>query len=75
MSIAINFGRVGIYNEEFPSIKLRGLARWRKLFWLLHHHCDKAIATKLGEVVTYYKKLQPIKSHNPLNTCSREVTW
>ena len=75
MSIAINFGRVGIYNEEFPSVKSRGLARWRKPFWLLHHHCDKAIATKLGEVVTYYKKLQPIKSHNPLNTCSREVTW
>ena len=21
MSMAINFGRVGIYNEEFPSIK------------------------------------------------------
>ena len=29
-------------------------------------------ATKLGKVVTYYKKLQPIKSHNLMNTWSRD---
>ena len=31
-------------------------------------------ATKLDNVMTYYKKRQPIKPHNPLNMCSREVT-
>ena len=31
------------------------------------------MATKLNEVVTYYKKIQPINSHNPLNKWSREV--
>ena len=28
----------------------------------------RPMATKLGKVVTYYKKLNPIKSHSPLNT-------
>ena len=32
-----------------------------------------SIATKLGKVVTYYKKLQPVKSRNPLRTWSRKV--
>ena len=32
------------------------------------------MATKLGKVVTYYDKPQPIKSQNTLNTCLREVT-
>ena len=32
------------------------------------------MATKRSKVVTYYQKLQPIKSHNPLDTWSREVT-
>ena len=35
----------------------------------------RPMATKLGKVVTYGKKLQPIKSHNPVNTGSREVKW
>ena len=35
----------------------------------------KPMATKGSKVVTYYKKFQPIKSHNPLNTWSREVKW
>ena len=33
------------------------------------------IATKLGRVVTYHKGLPPIKSHDPLITCSFEITW
>ena len=32
------------------------------------------MATKLGIVATYYKKLQPIKSYNHLNMWSRKVT-
>ena len=35
----------------------------------------RPMATKRGKVVTYYKKLQPVKSHNLLNTWSHEVTW
>ena len=31
------------------------------------------MATKFGKVVTYYKKIEPIKSYNPLNMWSREV--
>ena len=30
------------------------------------------MAMKLDKVVTYYKKLQPIKSHNLLKTWSRD---
>ena len=33
------------------------------------------MATKLDKLVTYYKKLEPIQSHNPWNTLSREITW
>ena len=54
MSMATNFGRVGIYNKEFPSIK--------SPYPLITRHT----ATKLCTVMTYYKKLQPIKSHKPL---------
>ena len=35
----------------------------------------RPMVTKLDKVVTYFKKLQPIKSHNQLNTWSRDVTW
>ena len=31
------------------------------------------MATKFGKVSTYYKEIQTIKSHNPLNTWSCEV--
>ena len=34
----------------------------------------RPMATKCGKVVTYYKKLQPIKSHNPLNMWPSKVT-
>ena len=33
------------------------------------------MSTKHGKVVTYREGLPPLKSHNPLNTWSREVTW
>ena len=34
----------------------------------------RPMATKRGRVVTYYKELQPIKSHNPLNML-HDVSW
>ena len=73
MPMAINFGRVGIYNKEFPAIKspdplITFLAAGSLLPLTVK-------ATKLGKVVTYYKKLQPIKSQNPLNTWPSKVTW
>ena len=33
------------------------------------------MAAKLSKVVTFHKKIQPIKSQNSLNSWSREVTW
>ena len=33
----------------------------------------RPMAIKLGKVVSYYKELPRIKSHNPLNTWSHEV--
>ena len=35
----------------------------------------RLVFTKLGKVVASCKKLQPIKSSNPLNMWSCEVTW
>ena len=32
----------------------------------------RPMATKCGNLVTYYKKMQPIKYHNPLNTRSHD---
>ena len=32
------------------------------------------MVTKIGKVITNYENLLPIKSHNPLNTWSCEVT-
>ena len=79
MSVAIKLGRVGIYNDEFPSITSPGFL----IMWFLQGHVicfsccitatTRRMATKLGKVVTYNKKLQLIKSHNPLNTWSGEV--
>ena len=61
--MAINFGKVGIYNEEFPSMKSADP---------LISCSGKVI--KLGKIVTYYKQLPSMKSHNPLNTLSQEAT-
>ena len=70
--MAINFGWVGIYNVEFPSIKVT--RSFDRMVLQSHvRHTKRPKATKLGKVVTYYKKPQPIKSRNPLNTQSREV--
>ena len=80
MSVAINCGRLGINNEEFPSIKSpEPLILWSHM--VLQDHVNyfsccittTTRPTKIGKVVTYYEKLQPIKSHNPLNTWSCEV--
>ena len=35
----------------------------------------KFMAIKLGKVVSYYKVLPCIKSHNPLKSCYVEITW
>ena len=71
--MAISFGNVGIYNEEFSSIKSPDpLQGHIKYFGCCITTTTRPMATKLGKVVTYYKKLQPIKSDNPLNTWSRK---
>ena len=59
MSMAINFVSVGTYNDKFPSIffdrvVLQGHVK--------HISCSittttRPMATKLGKLVTYYKKL------------------
>ena len=33
------------------------------------------IATKFGRVVTYYDGILAIKSHDPLTTWSKQITW
>ena len=80
MSMAINFGRMGIYNEKFPSLVLPDslyhavLQGFANNFSCSITITTRSMAIKLGKVVTYYQKLQPIKIHNPLNTWAREVT-
>ena len=73
MSMAINFGRVEIYNEGFSSMKSPDpLITWSYKFMVLQlFSCcitttTKPIGTKSDKVVTYSKKLQAIKSQ-PLN--------
>ena len=72
--MTINSGRVGICHEEIPSIKSPDpLIKWScKVMQILlaalfttatKPMAKKPMATKLGKVVTYYKKLQPIKLH------------
>ena len=80
MFMAINFGRVGIYHEEFPCTKSTGsfhhmvLAGHVNYFSCCITTTIKPMITKLGKVVTYYKKIQFIKSHDALNTWPHEVT-
>ena len=54
----------------------RGVARHVKCFLYSIITTTRPIATKLCKVVTCYEKLQPFnfKSHNLLNTWSREAT-
>ena len=75
MSMAINFGRVRIYNKEFPAIKffirvfdyvvLQGQTNY---FSCCITTNTRPVATKLSKAVTSIEKLQPIKSQNPLDT-------
>ena len=72
MPMAINFGRLGIYNEGFPFIKSSDpLITWSSKVTNYFTCCitttTRPMATNLGKVVTYSNKIQPIKSHNPLN--------
>ena len=74
MSMAINFGRVEIYKRGFPFHKVtRSFDHVFLKGQIKYCNCcitttARAIATKLGKLVTCHKKLQSIKSHNPLNT-------
>ena len=70
MSMAINFGRVWIYNKEFLSTKLPDhLITWScKVTWnilVCTTAMTRPMTNKLGKVVTCYTKLQPI-SHTTL---------
>ena len=69
----------GIYNAELPSITSQGPS----LMWSCNvtgnircyiSTTTGHFATKLSKVVPYYEKLPHIKSHNPLNTWSPEIT-
>ena len=80
MSMAINFGRAGKCNKDFSFIKspdplnhmvLQGHLKYFSC--CITTAATRPMTTKLGKVVTYYKKHQSIKSHNPLNTRSRGV--
>ena len=66
--MATKLDRVGIYNEELPSIRSQGpLIMWSyKVMGKI-----RPIGTKIDRVVTYYEKLPPVKSQNPL---TREFT-
>ena len=68
MSIANNFGRVGIYKKGVP---FHEVTRYFDHVVLQKHVnyfscCITAtiwpMTTKLGKMVTHYKKIQPIKS-------------
>ena len=70
MSMVIGLGRLGIYNQKFPSIKspdplITRSCKVTKYCICCITNTTRPMATKRGKVVTYYKKLQPIKSHNP----------
>ena len=58
MSMTVNFGRVGMNNEEFPSIKSFDpliLQDNVKYFSFFITTITKSMDTKLGKVVTYCK--------------------
>ena len=79
MSMAINFGRVWIYNKEFPSTKLpdhliTSSCKVARNVLVCTTAMTRPMANKLGKVVTCYTKLQSTRSHNPLNTWSLEGT-
>ena len=69
--LTIKSGRVGY------TVKSHGpLITWScKVMWNIYLYYHNAMATRLGEVVTYYEKHLSLKSNNPSNTWSREVMW
>ena len=68
MSMAIKIDRVEIYNEELLSIKLPDPFYFSSCCVTA---TTKPMVTKYSQVVTYYKKIQSIRSHKPLSTWSR----
>ena len=71
ISIATNFSRVGISNEEFLSIKSPHdmvLQNYVECYSYCLTTTTRTMANKLGKILKYYKMLQSIKSHNPSNT-------
>ena len=74
MPMATDFSRLGIWNEELASIKSHGLSIQRKNLICYTSTTKRPMATKPGKKVTCCEKLPTIKSHNPLNIWSREVT-
>ena len=79
MPVATKLRWMGIYNEELSSIKshsplMAGPARSREILDLLYFYYHKAYDHQIGKVLTYYKKLSPKMSHNPLSTWLLEVT-
>ena len=80
MSMAISFGRVewGVpfnkVTKSFDHVVLQGHIKcFSCCITTTTTTTPRPMVTKLGKVVTYYKKLQPIKSHKPLNAWSHMV--
>ena len=80
--MAISFGRVEIYIQW--GVPFRKVIRFFDQGQVVlqghvnYFNCcitTTPIDTKLGKVVPYYKKIQRIKSHKSLNTCSPKFTW
>ena len=73
----INFFRVGKYIEEFTFIRSFDHVVFQghvNCFSYLITPTTRPMDTKLGKMVTNYKKIQPIKSHNPWFTWPHEAT-
>ena len=77
MSMAIKFGRVGDMQWSIPFHKVTKSFDHMVLQGHVKHFsfCMTTTTKQNGKMVIHYKKPQPIKSHNPLNTWSCEVTW
>ena len=63
-------GKMVTCQEGFLLIKLQDLA----ITWFYISTCTTPIAAKHDKIVTQSGGLLPIKSHETLNMCSREVT-
>ena len=77
--MATKLGRVVIYLEELPLIKLldpliTGFIRSCDMLNILYSTCTRPMAIKHGKMLVHLDGLPPINSHNPLNMCSRECS-